>query len=129
MENPGPRDLRCDQECRHDGGEAYQPEKLIHRKHRHRPQRQPNLQEQSFKEATSIRRFCSLLRARHELIGVNRPANREQRQNRNDGQGFHGFMVVLDCGQKRQSLVHFRDEQQKNHGSRGARAFAYAQAA
>jgi hypothetical protein len=82
--NPGPRDLRCDQKCRHHGGQAYQSEKLIHRKHRHRPQGTPRQQ-----KAASIRSFCNLLRARHKLIGVNRPGNREQRQNRNDDQGFH----------------------------------------
>ena len=29
-------------------------------------------------------------------------------------------MVVVDCGQKRQGLAHFRDKQGKNHGYRGA---------
>jgi len=29
---------------------------------------------------------------------------------------MHGLMVVLDCGQKRQSLAHFRDNQRNNHG-------------
>jgi hypothetical protein len=65
-------------------------------------------------KAASIRPFGYLLRARHELIGVNRPGNREQCQNRNDGQRFHRLMVVLDCGQKRQGLAHFQDKQAKN---------------
>ena len=31
--NPRARNLRCDQECHHDGWQAYESEKLIHRKH------------------------------------------------------------------------------------------------
>ncbi|MBA2399336.1 MAG: hypothetical protein H0V72_11655 [Bradyrhizobium sp.] len=50
-----------------------------------------------------------LLIAREKLVGVGRPGNGEQRKNRNDGQRFHPTSVDLDCGQKRQSLAHFRD--------------------
>ena len=109
IENPCSRDLRCDQECRHHGWKAYQSEKLIHRKHRHRPPRYS----QNFKKAASIHPCRSLLRAYHELVGVSRPGNRQQRQNRNDDQGSHGLMVVLDCGQKRQSLVLFGTNRRK----------------
>ena len=50
-----------------------------------------------------------LLIAREKLVGIGRPGNREQRKNRNDRQRFHVVTVDLDCGQKRQSLAHFRD--------------------
>src|SRR5664279_2775912 len=49
----------------------------------------------------------SLLIAGQNLVCVSRPGNREQRQNRNNGQRFHAAMVVFECGQKRQSLAHF----------------------
>jgi hypothetical protein len=48
-----------------------------------------------------------------KLVCVGRPGNREQRQNRYDGQGFHARIVVFDCGQKRQSLAHFLDQPEK----------------
>jgi hypothetical protein len=84
MEDPGPRYLRRDQECRNDGWKAYQSQKLIHRKHRHRPPRQLKPEGAGLEGVASIRPFCNLLRARHKLIGVSRPGNREQRENRND---------------------------------------------
>jgi hypothetical protein len=53
-------------------------------------------------------------------VRVSRPGNREQRQNRNDGQCSHTSIVVFDCGQKRQSLAHFLDDQEKHHGAPAA---------
>ena len=103
------RNLRCDQECHNDGWQAYQSEKLIHRKHSYRP---PGLPQ----KASSIRPLRGLLIAGQKLVCVGRPGNREQRQNRNYGQRFHGPIVVFDCGQKRQSLAHFLDEQEKHRG-------------
>jgi hypothetical protein len=53
--------------------------------------------------------LCMLITGpKHVCIGC--PGNRQQRQNRNDGQCFHAWMVVFDCGQKRQSLAHFQDK-------------------
>jgi hypothetical protein len=51
-----------------------------------------------------------LLIAGEKLVRISRPGDRKQRQERDDGQRFHASMVVLDCGQKRQSLAHFLDE-------------------
>ena len=64
----------------------------------------------------SIGPLRSLLIAGQNLVCVGRPGNREQRQNRNNGQCFHGRTVTFDCGQKRQSLAHFRDQRVKNRG-------------
>ena len=50
-----------------------------------------------------------LLIAREKLVGIGRPGNREQRKKRDDGQRFHAAKLNSDCGQKRQSLAHFRD--------------------
>jgi len=50
-----------------------------------------------------------LLIAHEKLVGIGRPGNREQRKKRDDGQRFHAAKLDLDCGQKRQSLAHFRD--------------------
>ena len=61
-------------------------------------------------KAGSIRPLHGLLIACQKLVGVGRPGNREQRQNRYNGQRFHAVMVVFDCGQKRQSLAHFLDQ-------------------
>src|ERR1700730_17580469 len=58
----------------------------------------------------SIRPLHGLLIACQKLVRVGRPGNREQRQNRYNGQRFHAVMVVFDCGQKRQSLAHFLDQ-------------------
>jgi hypothetical protein len=55
----------------------------------------------------SIRPLRSLLIAGQNLVCVSRSGNRKQRQNRNYGQRFHAAMVVLECGQKRQSLAPF----------------------
>ena len=60
-------------------------------------------------EASSVRPLNRLLIAREKLVGISRPGNREQRKNRDDGQRFHAAKLDLDCGQKRQSLAHFRD--------------------
>ena len=60
--------------------------------------------------AGSIRPLHGLLIACQKLVRVGRPGNREQRQNRYNGQRFHPVMVVFDCGQKRQSLAHFLDQ-------------------
>ena len=59
-----------------------------------------------------------LLTACQKLVRIGRPGNREQRQNRNNAQRLHPLMVVLDCGQKRQSLAHFLDKQKKHRGGR-----------
>jgi hypothetical protein len=56
-------------------------------------------------------------------VGVSRPGNRQQRQNRNDSQCSHCAIVVFDCGQKRQSLAHFLDVQEKHHGCGCGRIF------
>ena len=50
-----------------------------------------------------------LLIAREKLVGIGRPGNREQRENRYDRQRFHAAKLDLDYGQKRLSLAHFRD--------------------
>lgn len=55
--------------------------------------------------------------ARQKLVCIGCPGNREQRQNRNNSQRFHAVMVVFDCGQKREGLAHFRDEQEKHRGA------------
>ena len=112
-ENPRSRDLRCDQECRNNGRHAYQSEKLIHRKHLSFPQ--DNFKSQAQK-ARSICPLRGLLIPCQNLVRVGRSGNREQRQNRNDGQCPHAVIVVFDCGQKCQSMAHFRDEQEKHRG-------------
>jgi hypothetical protein len=55
---------------------------LIHRKHRLRP---PKCQ-----KGKSIRPLRGLLIAGQNLVGIGRSGNREQRQNRNNGQRPHG---------------------------------------
>ena len=64
-------------------------------------------------KVTSICPLRGLLIAGQNLVCISRPGNREQRQNRNNGQRSHAVMIVFDCGQKRQSLAHFRDEPEK----------------
>jgi hypothetical protein len=51
----------------------------------------------------------------HEPIGNGGTAHREQRQNRNHGQKFHGKSIDPDYGQKRQRLARFRDDPEKYH--------------
>jgi hypothetical protein len=102
------RNLRCDQECRNDGGHAYQSQDLIHRKHRLRPQND--------RRQRLVRPLRGLLIAGQDLVCIGRSGNREQRQKRNDGQRFHAAIVVFDCGQKRQCLAHFQDEPENNRG-------------
>ena len=65
---------------------------------------------QGASEANSIRPMRRLLIAREKLVGIGRPGNRKQRENRNDGQRFHGASVGFDCGQKGQGLALFRDQ-------------------
>jgi len=65
---------------------------------------------QGASEANSIRSLRRILVAREKLVGVCRPGDREQRENRDDGQRFHDVSVDFDCGQKRQSSAHFRDQ-------------------
>jgi hypothetical protein len=77
LEDPGARDLRCDQECRHDGRHADQPENLIHRKHCLCPPRQLP---RNAPKAVSIRRLCDLLTGQHP-IGIGRPTDCDQSQN------------------------------------------------
>jgi len=62
------------------------------------------------KNTNSVRPLRDLLIACQKLVSVGRPGNREQRQNRNNGQCSHAARVGSDCGQKRQSLAHFQDE-------------------
>jgi hypothetical protein len=50
-----------------------------------------------------------LLTIRQKLVAPGRPENREQRENRNDGQRFDRLIVVFECGRKRQSSAHFQD--------------------
>ena len=104
-------DLRRDQECRNHRGQANQSQKLIHRKHSLSPKT-------SFQQATSVRPLRSLLFTDQKLICVGSAGKREQRQNRNNGQCVHGEMVGSDCGQKCQSLAHFRGQHRNNHGRR-----------
>ena len=59
-ERPGPRDLRRDQKCRHDGRKADQPQKLIHREHRFRPQGS-QASKGKLQKTASIRPFGYLL--------------------------------------------------------------------
>jgi hypothetical protein len=67
-----------------------------------------------FQQIRSVRPLSGTLIAGEKLIRVDRPANREQRQNGDNGQYFHGLKVVLDCGQKRLRFVHFRDDPGKD---------------
>ena len=71
----------------------------------------------------SIRPLRHLLIARQNLVGPGRPGNREQRENRNDGQRFHGLIVVFECGRKCQSSAHFQDNPGKHHGHRVPRGW------
>jgi hypothetical protein len=103
MENSGSRNLGSDQEGRHDGRYADEPQKLVNRKHECRPQ--------GASVANLIRGLCRrALIGREKLVGIGRPGNREQRKNRDEGQRFHAASVGLDCGQKRQSSAHFQDQ-------------------
>jgi hypothetical protein len=52
--------------------------------------------------------------AGEKLVGIGSPGDREQRQDRDDGQSFHDHKVVLDYGQKRQPLAHFQDDPEKD---------------
>ncbi len=52
--------------------------------------------------------------AGEKLVRVDRSGDREQRENGDYGQRFHGHKVVLDCGQKRLRFVHFRDDPGKD---------------
>ena len=69
--------LRSDQEGRNHGRQAYQSQKLIHRKHRS----SPNV----ISKAVSVRPLRDLLLADQKLIGIGSPGNRKQRQNRDNG--------------------------------------------
>src|SRR6186713_2737447 len=66
--------------------------------------------------ATLLHPLRDVLIGRQKLIGNGGPAHREERQNRNHGQKFHGRKVGPDCGQKCQSLARFRDDPGKDHG-------------
>jgi hypothetical protein len=50
------------------------------------------------------------------LVRDDRTRDREQRQNRYNGHGFHNVNVTWDCGRKRQTLAHFHDQGRNNHG-------------
>jgi len=87
MENPAARNLRRDQEGRHDGGDADQPQKLIHRKHAV-PQDCLNVAKRQIarmvQQPVSIRSLRDLL-TRELLVSVSCSSNRDQRQNGNNG--------------------------------------------
>ncbi|WP_172805573.1 hypothetical protein [Bradyrhizobium ottawaense] len=101
VENSRSRNLGSDQEGRHHGRYADEPQKLVNRKHECRPQ--------GASGANSVRPLCRALIGHEKLVGIGRPGNREQRKNRDEGQRFHGASVDFDCGQKRQSSAHFKD--------------------
>jgi hypothetical protein len=61
-------------------------------------------------KVNSIHPLRGLLIVCQKLVRVGGPGNREQRQNRDDGQCLHASMIGSDCGQKRQSLAHFLDQ-------------------
>jgi hypothetical protein len=71
-------------------------------------------------EANSVRPLHRRLIAGEKLVGINRPRNREQRENRDDRQRLHDAKVGFDCGQKGQSLVHFQDQQMGTSWPRGS---------
>src|ERR1700722_14018422 len=106
-ENPRPGDLGRNQERRNHGRHADKSENLIYRKHDCRPPKA------GCGKVISIHPRRRLLIAGQNLVCECVPRDREQRQNRNNDQCFHGAMVVLDCGQKRQSLAHFQDQPEK----------------
>jgi hypothetical protein len=101
VENSRSRNLGSDQEGRHHGRHADEPQKLINRKHESRPQ--------GASGANLLRPLCRALVGREKLVGIGRPGNREQRKDRDESQRFHAATVSLDCGQKRQSLARFQD--------------------
>ncbi len=103
--NSSARNLRRDQECCHDRRYADESQELIDRKHPFRPLRWQSRPCQP----ASVRAPNGLLATGQPLIGVGRSRNREQRQNRYDGQRFHARTVVFDCGRKCQSSARFRD--------------------
>jgi hypothetical protein len=102
VENSCSRNLGSDQEGRHHGRYADEPQKLVNRKHECRPQ--------GASGANSVRPLRRALIIREKLVGIGRPGNREQRKNRDESQRFHDASVGLDCGQKRQSSAHFQDQ-------------------
>lgn len=116
------RNLRCDQEGHDDGRHAYQPQELIYRKHRCRPPRR-------FRNPGSIRPLRSLLIAGQKLVGIGRPGNREQRENRNDGQCFHGREGHLRLWPKTSALGAFSGPTRETFmaQSRGRRALGNAE--
>lgn len=65
---------------------------------------------QSAPPAALLHPLRDVLIGRQKLIGNGRSTHREQRQNRDHGQKFHGRKVDADCGQKRQSLERFQDD-------------------
>ena len=64
-----------------DGGRAYEPQNPIHREH--------ILLAKVYRKPTSIGSRRDLLTACQKLVRISCPGNREQRQERNDGQRFH----------------------------------------
>ncbi len=57
-----------------------------------------------------FRPLRDVLLRRQNPIGNGGSTDREQRQNRNHRQKFHGRNVASDCGETRQNLVRFRDD-------------------
>jgi hypothetical protein len=102
LENCRSRNLGSDQQGRHHGRYADEPQKLVNRKHEYRPQ--------GASGANSIRPLCRAQIGREKLVGIGRPGKREQRKNRYESQRFHDASVGSDCGQKRQSSAHFQDQ-------------------
>ena len=74
------------------------------------PPKSPQDTRADFPKLALVHPLRRLLIAGHELVGVSRPGNREQRQQCDNGQGLHDPTVGSDCGQKCQSLVHFVDQ-------------------
>ena len=110
------RNLRGDHERKNNGRHAHQSQELINRKHRYRPPKMTRF----FLQIRSVRPLSGTLIASENLVGIGSPGDREQRQDRDDGQNFHGHKVVLDCGRKRQPLVYFQDDPEKDDDRPGS---------
>ena len=67
------QDLRCDQQCRNDSRQAYEPAKA-----KSPPRR--SQEESRLPEPASVHPMCGLLTACQDLVCIGRPGYREQRQ-------------------------------------------------
>jgi hypothetical protein len=79
------RNLRCDQESREHRRHADESQELINGKHRPHPPKERD------SSARLIRPLRGHLLAGQKLVAIGRPGNREQRENADNGQRFHGF--------------------------------------